>query len=97
MMRLLTVIFALAVFTEATAQTRPMSPAISCAQASRLVTTQGAVVLGTGTYTYDRYVSGAGFCAPGEAPEPAWVPSADSAQCFVGYRCRGTSQRQSNR
>ena len=24
----------------------------------------------------------------GETTEPAWVPTSDSPQCFVGYRCR---------
>ena len=74
--------------TAAVAQPRPSTPSLPCARAAALVQTQGALVLGTGGYTYDRFVSGGSFCLVGERPEPAWVPSADSPQCFVGYRCR---------
>jgi hypothetical protein len=82
---------------EAFGQGRPASSAMSCGAASRSVSAAGAIVLSTGTYTYDRFVSSARFCAPGESTEPAWVPTADVEQCFVGYRCRGVAQRQSSR
>jgi hypothetical protein len=72
----------------ATAQTRPSSVEMPCARAAALVQSRGAIVLGTGGYTYDRFVTGANFCLYGEFTEPAWVPSADNPQCFVGYRCR---------
>jgi hypothetical protein len=74
--------------TAAVAQSRPSTLSLPCARAAGLVQTQGAIVLGTGGYTYDRFVSGANFCLVGEFTEPAWVPSADTPQCFVGYRCR---------
>ena len=82
---------------EALAQGRPASPAMSCLAANRYVSAAGALVLSTGTYTYDRFVSSGRFCAAGETIEPAWVPTADIEQCFVGYRCRGLAQRQSSR
>jgi hypothetical protein len=71
------------------AQTRPLTTAMPCAAISALVAARGAIVLGTGPYTYDRYVSNAGACGIGQTTEPAFERSADSAQCFVGYRCRG--------
>jgi hypothetical protein len=74
--------------TAAVAQSRPSTPSLPCVRAAALVQTQGAIVLGTGGYTYDRFVSGGNFCLVGERPDPAWVPSADNPQCFVGYRCR---------
>jgi hypothetical protein len=74
--------------TAAVAQPRPSTPSLPCARAASLVQTQGAIVLGTGDYTYDRFVSGGNFCLVGERTDPAWVPSADNLQCFVGYRCR---------
>ncbi len=77
------------------AQSRPNSLSMNCDTVGRLVQRQGAVVLGTGTFTYDRYVSGGGFCGPAERPDPAWIPAADTQQCFVGYRCRGTAQQGS--
>jgi hypothetical protein len=74
---------------EAAAQTRPLTTALPCAAVSALVTARGAIVLGTGPYTYDRYVSNAGECGIGQTTEPAFERAADNAQCFVGYRCRG--------
>ena len=74
--------------TAAIAQTRPSTPSLPCARAAALVQSQGAIVLGTGVYSYDRFVSGGNFCAINEFPDPAWVPSADNPQCYVGYRCR---------
>lgn len=69
------------------AQENLLTPTMSCRQASALVSGQGAVVLKTGPYTYDRYVTGRQFCQIGERARPAWVPTADVQQCFVGNRC----------
>ena len=66
---------------------RPSTTAMSCSQARALVTARGAIVLGTGGLTYDRFVSNAGACALAEIAEPAFEPSAENPQCFVGYRC----------
>jgi hypothetical protein len=74
--------------SEAWAQSRLVSTTLTCSRAAGLVASQGAVVLGTGVYTYDRYVSGNNFCLRGEPTEPAWVPTVDNPQCFVGYICR---------
>jgi hypothetical protein len=88
--RLLFVPFVILAST-AQAQSRPNSLTMSCAAVGRLVEQQGTVLLGTGTFSYDRYVSSGNSCGPAERPDPAWVRSADSQQCFVGYRCRGTA------
>ena len=74
--------------TDALAQGRPVSTTLTCSRAAGLVASQGALVLGTGVYTYDRYVSGPNYCVRGEPTEPAWVPTLDNPQCFVGYLCR---------
>ena len=74
--------------TAAFAQVGPSSRTLSCQAARQLVASRGAVVLSTGPHTYDRYVSGGQACVIGETTEPAWVPTSDSPQCFVGYRCR---------
>lgn len=71
----------------AQAQQRPFTPNLSCAQAQRIVLSRGAAVLSTGTYTYDRYVRDRSFCEINEAIEPSWVPTRDTPQCFIGYRC----------
>jgi hypothetical protein len=72
---------------DAWAQSHPLTLRMSCAQAQGLVTSQRAIVLNTGPLTYDRYVGSYGFCAVSEILDPAWVPTADTAQCPIGYRC----------
>jgi hypothetical protein len=87
-MKKLAIVLALtAVATSAEAQ-RLMTPAMTCRQAQQVVAANGAAVLGTGTYTYDRYVRDRGFCQIDEYPEAAWVPTRDTPQCPVGYICR---------
>jgi hypothetical protein len=73
--------------TSAAAQ-RASSVQMSCRQAAGLVAARGAVVLGTGGHTYDRFVRHRGFCLNTEVTEPAWVPTRDTPQCLVGYRCK---------
>lgn len=74
--------------TSAMAQSRPSTLSMSCGQAAALVASRGAIVLGTGGHTYDRFVTDTRFCQRNEATEPAWVLAADTPQCMVGYRCR---------
>ena len=74
--------------TSAIAQPRPSSVSMTCNQAAGLVRARGAVVLGTGGYTYDRFVSDHRFCLYFEVTEAAFVPTVDMPQCFVGYRCK---------
>ncbi len=82
----------------AAAQARAYAPDLSCASVAKLVATHGAVVLGTGPNTYDRYVRDLSFCAGGgEQLKPEWVPSRDRPQCFVGYTCFMPSYESSNR
>jgi hypothetical protein len=77
-----------ALVSSAMAQPRPSTMAMSCSQAAGLVASRGEVVLGTGGYTFDRFVSDQRFCLRSETTEPVWVPAEDTPQCFVGYRCR---------
>jgi hypothetical protein len=92
---MLFILLAGAFATGASAQTRPLSTTMSCAQASSLVNSSGGIVLSTSAYAYDRYVSSGRFCGTSEMTEPAWIATRDTQQCFVGYRCRGLAQRQS--
>ena len=71
----------------APAQTRPDSLAMTCAQVNGLVKAQGAVVIGTGQYIFDRYVTDRRFCPTFDTTKPAWLRTRDKAQCFVGYTC----------
>src|SRR5215210_1173727 len=54
---------------------RPSTTAMTCQQAAGLVYARGAIVLGTGGYTYDRFVRDQSFCQITEATERAWVPT----------------------
>lgn len=74
--------------TSADAQPRQSTVNMTCAQAAGLVASSGAIVLGTGGSTYDRFVRDRRFCLITEGTEPVWVPSRDTPQCFVGYRCK---------
>ena len=67
------------------AQPLRQTTSLRCRDAAALVTSSGAVVLGTSTHTYKRFVAGAGCGKASE--EPAWVAASDTAQCFIGYRC----------
>jgi hypothetical protein len=73
--------------TAAFAQSRPSTLRMSCAQAQGLVASRGSIVLSTGPYTFNRFVAGGGFCFLGEVAEAEWVRTADSPQCFIGYKC----------
>lgn len=73
--------------TAASAQPRPSTLGMSCAQTRALVASRGAVVLGTGPYTYDRYVAHTGFCPHDQTTEPAYERTRDNPQCYVGDRC----------
>ena len=88
MTRILIAVLALGLAGAELAQGRPQSPARSCAANRQSVLANGAIVLGTGGYTYDRFVRDRGFCQFDEYADPAWVPARDTPQCFVGYRCK---------
>jgi hypothetical protein len=76
------------IVTSVAAQPRPSTTRMTCAQAAGVVASRGGIVLGTGGHTYDRFVAHRGFCLITEMTEPAWVPTVDTPQCFVGYRCK---------
>ena len=86
-MRIPAASLALAVLAASPAQAMPSTLQMSCSQATYLVASRGAVVLRTGPNTYDRYVRDNGFCTRAEIAVPEWVPTADTARCFIGYRC----------
>lgn len=74
--------------TAVLAQSRPSTVNRPCEASRQIVMARGAVVLGTGGHTYDRFVRDRSFCEFNEYTEPAWVPSRDAQACFVGYRCK---------
>lgn len=86
-MRLIALFVALLAANPALAQ-RPSTLGMSCGQAQEIVFSQGAIVLSTGRHTYDRFVAAPGFCSLGEWARPAIAPTADAANCPLGYVCQ---------
>ena len=80
-------IAAVMISTSALAQNRPSTRAMTCRQAAALVHMHGAIGLGTGGHTYDRFVRDRSFCQITEYTERALVPTRDTPACPVGYRC----------
>src|SRR5215211_8377148 len=77
--------------TAATAQGGPPTSQRTCGANRQLVLKEGAVVLDTGPSTYARFVRSGAECLVDQFPEPAWVPSSNNPQCFIGYRCKDGS------
>ncbi|MEN3930240.1 hypothetical protein WJT86_04085 [Microvirga sp. W0021] len=71
----------------ASAQARSLTRNMSCQEAKNVIDKQGFAVLDTDKFIYDRYVKDERFCPPRQATEPAWVPTKDNPQCFIGYTC----------
>ena len=88
MKRVLASLILASLSTGAMAQSAGSTLTITCRQARQVVASQGAVVLRTGPTTYDRYVRDSSFCGRSMTVQPAWVRTADTAQCPVGGVCR---------
>jgi hypothetical protein len=88
MRRILVALAFAAAATGAFAQSRPSTVNRPCAASQQLVFSRGAAVLGTGGPTYDRFVRDQSFCEFNQYTVPAFVPSLDTPQCPVGYRCK---------
>ncbi len=88
MSRLLLSVFVAALAGASTAEARPSTTTMSCAQAAATVAKAGAIVLTTGQFTYERFVATSAFCLPGEITEAGIAPTTDNPQCDLGYTCR---------
>ncbi len=66
---------------------RPSTTEMSCRSANALIMERGAIVIGTGGDTYDRFVRDQSFCPKGLTTVAGFAPAGDNPQCFVGYRC----------
>jgi hypothetical protein len=78
---------AMMVTAPAAAQTRPSTVTMTCQQAVGLVQARGALVLGTGGQTYDRFVRDRSFCEVTEIARRAFRPTRDNPACLIGYTC----------
>ncbi|MFG1464961.1 hypothetical protein V5F77_18930 [Xanthobacter sp. DSM 24535] len=64
-----------------------ISPPLNCAEAASIIARSGAAIIRNSPTTYDRYVRDGSFCGPDGATTPAFVPTWDNPDCFVGYSC----------
>jgi hypothetical protein len=67
---------------------RPDTRKMTCEGAKNFVRQNGAVVMTTGQYTYERIVTNQGYC---DYDEMTWLkiaPTLDNPKCRVGYYCR---------
>ncbi len=71
----------------AAAQARPDLRTVAGADGQSAIAAAGALVVGTGTFTYERIVTGSQFCERRESLIPVWTATRDQAQCSIGYRC----------
>ncbi|MHB2165891.1 hypothetical protein [Alsobacter sp. R-9] len=69
------------------AQKRPDTLTMTCAQAAALVRQQGAIVLGTGQYVFDRFVADGRFCSINEVAAPTRVQTKDQKACMLLSKC----------
>lgn len=75
---------------------RANSTSMTCAQVQNMIAQRGAVVMNTGPNTFDRYVSGRGFCQISEYARADNVPTKDNPKCQV-RRCVNTTPRSFSR
>jgi hypothetical protein len=69
------------------AEARTDARRLTCAQAQALIREQGAAVLTTGQYTYQRFVADSRFCNWHQTTQPARTPTQDNKACRIGYVC----------
>ncbi|MFC7396957.1 hypothetical protein ACFQU1_07090 [Chelatococcus sp. GCM10030263] len=69
---------------QAEAQQRIEAGQRSCSALQNLVQRNGHVLLYTGPYLYDTYVTS---CGIRQSQVPAYLQSRDNPQCLVGYTC----------
>lgn len=81
------IVAALAAPVAAGAQDFPNTLNMSCAEATAMVNSQGAVTLSTGPNVFNRYVKDEAYCSGGQQTRPQWVQTRDQQQCPVGNIC----------
>jgi hypothetical protein len=73
-----------------TAQARPDTRAMFCAQAQSMVYQYGSVVMTTGQHTFQKFVAGGRFCDPHEWSIPVSAATKDAKKCPL-LTCRNRS------
>ena len=87
-MRIRLLLIALSACAVSPAEARVDERTLTCAEARALVQGEGAVVLTTGRYTYERFVADQRFCERDEITRPRRTLTRDDEDCRIGYICR---------
>lgn len=66
---------------------RVYSSQMACQDAQALVAQEGHVVFYSSPFIYERFVASQDYCANRSSLSPAWIATADTDACFVGYTC----------
>ena len=69
---------------------------MTCGEARDVVRASGAIVLGTGGHTYDRFVAHPSYCLQGEEAYGGWARTSDEDRCPVGLICKPGSTESHN-
>lgn len=69
------------------AQGRPDTRYLTCATVKSIIQTNGAVVMNTSNYVYEKYVKNHAYCNVNESTKNAYVPTADYRRCKIGFIC----------
>jgi L-fucose isomerase-like protein len=76
-----------AILAVSNAEARQSTLNMTCAEATALVQSEGGIVLSTGEFTYERYVSDQRSCLIGEGVRRTSAPTSDNARCQLGNVC----------
>ncbi|MEO0327640.1 MAG: hypothetical protein AAF217_03485 [Pseudomonadota bacterium] len=68
-------------------QARPDVRKMTCSQAQSLIKKQGAIVVTTGQYTYERVVSTRRFCQMTETTRQFFTETKNNQRCNIGRLC----------
>ncbi len=85
MLRFAAVVFALLAATPAFA--RPDARTMTCASLNALIAREGAVVVTTGDFTFERFVASFQFCDSQTMLKSAYQATADDRRCVVNSVC----------
>lgn len=71
-------------------------PPSTCGPLQAMVKRNGVVLIPTGNGNAQRYVRDESFCIENQVAKPAWVPTDDNPQCFIGYTCSASNDDGGN-
>ena len=85
-MRCCLLLIVLSAVASSPAQARTDARRLTCAQVQALIQHEGAIVLTTGQYTYERFIADHRFC--GGLLTRVRTPTRDNPSCRISFVCR---------